>query len=40
MKNGLLAFSLLASLAIILPSQAVAETHHEFASPPGGSVLV
>ena len=36
MKNGLLAISLLASLAIILPNQAVAEAQEEFAPPPDG----
>ncbi|MGB3552109.1 MAG: hypothetical protein WA993_15580 [Candidatus Binatus sp.] len=36
MKNGLLAIPLLASLAIIPPTQAVAEPQQEFAPPPGG----
>jgi hypothetical protein len=36
MKNGLLAISLLASVAIILPTHAVADPQHEFAPPPGG----
>jgi hypothetical protein len=36
MKNGLLAISLLASLAIIVPTQAVAEPQQEFAPPAGG----
>jgi hypothetical protein len=36
MKNGLLAISLLASLAIILPTHAVADPQQEFAPPPGG----
>lgn len=36
MKNGLLAISLLASLAIRLPTQAVAEAQQEFAPPQGG----
>jgi hypothetical protein len=35
MKNGLLAVSLLAFLAIILPTQAVAEPQQEFAPAPG-----
>jgi hypothetical protein len=38
MKNGLLATSLLASLAIIPPTQAVAEPQQEFAPPPGGQL--
>jgi hypothetical protein len=36
MKNGLLAISLLASLAIILPTQAVADPQQEFEPPSGG----
>jgi hypothetical protein len=36
MKNGLIAIALLASLAIILPTHAVAELQQEFA-PPAGS---
>ncbi len=36
MKNGLLAISLLASLAIISPTQAVADPQREFAPPAGG----
>lgn len=36
MKNGLLAISLLASLAIVPPTQAIAEPQHEFAPPQGG----
>jgi hypothetical protein len=36
MKNGLLAISLLASLAIILPTHAVADPQQEFAPPPSG----
>jgi hypothetical protein len=38
MKNGLLALSLLASLAIMPPTQAVAEPQQEFAPPPGGQL--
>ena len=38
MKNGLLTISLLASLAIILPTQALADPQQEFAPPPGGQV--
>ena len=33
MRNGLLAIALLASLAIVLPTQAVAEPQQEFAPP-------
>lgn len=36
MNNGLLAISLLASLAIIPPTQAVADPQQEFTSPAGG----
>ena len=38
MTNGLLAISLLASLAIIPPTQAIAEPQQEFAPPPGGQL--
>jgi hypothetical protein len=40
MKNGLLAISLLASLAVILPTQAVADPQQEFAPPAGGQFSV
>ena len=36
MRNGLLAISLLVSLAIIPPTQAVADPQQEFAPPPSG----
>jgi hypothetical protein len=38
MKNSLLAISLLASLAIILPTQALADPQQDLPPPPGGQV--